>query len=106
MFPKQKAFRSRKLLDSSRGQNCTLNFDGCQNDVATVVAAHSNQIRHGKAGKRKSDDVWSCDACGWCHDIYDCRRESKLSRTEKEWAWDAAHIRTTNRRLADGSLKT
>lgn len=67
---KRQYIRSRKILDSCKDQNCTLQFPGCKNDTETTVPAHINAHWAGKGGSIKADDI-PLDACGHCHHIYD-----------------------------------
>jgi len=61
---------SAKYLRGSRGQQCTLRIPGvCNNDPATVVAAH---IRDGhKGGGTKASDISVLNACHSCHMVFD-----------------------------------
>jgi hypothetical protein len=60
-------YRNRALLDLARGMPCKIRVPGvCCSDPRTVVACHSNQSRHGKAGWLKTHDwaaAWGCVAC-------------------------------------------
>jgi hypothetical protein len=103
---KDHAIRSRRLLDTSRGQPCTLRLPGCDGGGDTTVAAHSNRHFHGKAGGLKSDDIFSCDACANCHDIYDGRKRLPVGEEcYPDEAFDRALTETFRRRFRDGSLR-
>ena len=78
-------FRSRKLLDLARGQTC----QACGIEDGTIVAAHSNQSRHGKGMHNKSHDCFIAWLCYKCHHTLD--HGSKLSREERIEIWQAAH---------------
>lgn len=58
--------RSRKLLDSARGQPCTLEFVGvCSHDPETTISAHIHDETFGMA--MKADDTATVHACDRCH---------------------------------------
>lgn len=97
--------RSRKLLDSSRGQICTLGFHGCKHDTETTVACHGNHDYMGKGGSIKSTDWLSVDGCAWCHSILDGRQDSEYNQEQKDWFFWRALVKTTNRRIAEGLIK-
>ena len=64
--------RSRKLLDSARGQECTFHFPGiCNHDRETTVSAHLTDDQFGMA--QKADDFSTVFACSACHDFHDRR---------------------------------
>ena len=74
MLLKRPRFRSRRLLDSARGQSCKVQLPGvCNHDPATVVAAHSNLLEHGSGIGLKSHDYFTAEACSACHDAIDGR---------------------------------
>lgn len=84
-------YRDENLLKLARGKFCLLQIPGvCYNDPATVVAAHSNKLAHGKGMGIKSDDFFSVWACASCHSELDQGRAS--SRQKDEW-FEAAHAR-------------
>lgn len=89
-IPKTEAQRNPRLLAMARGMPCLLMLDCCNHDSATVVAAHSNQAKHGKAGARKADDQNSVWACSACHQFID---QGPAPKAEKFAAWDEAHER-------------
>lgn len=96
--------RSRKLLDSSRGQPCTLLFPGCDGGGETTVAAHANMQLCGKGTGIKASDIYSVDACHSCHDILDGRTKVFISDEARRSYFWTAFVRTTNRRLAEGLI--
>jgi hypothetical protein len=81
MTQRRTEIRSRKYLDGSRGQPCTLQITGvCTGDVETTVAAHIRDETFGMA--QKADDTSVVDACGACHDAFDGRTHAPLTREE------------------------
>ena len=97
--------RSRKLLDSSRGQQCTFGFQGCNYGTETTVACHANYDFTGKGTGIKSSDVFSADGCHYCHAVYDGRERSEYTDAEKQQFFWRAFVKTTNRRIAEGLIK-
>ena len=70
MTQRREEIRSRKYLDGSRGQPCTLQITGvCTGDVETTVAAHIRDETFGKG--QKADDISTADACYACHRVFD-----------------------------------
>lgn len=64
--------RSRKVLDSARGQPCAFRFPGiCQGGPETTVWAHLNGGRFGKGMGMKAHDILGGHACFWCHTYLD-----------------------------------
>lgn len=96
--------RSRKLLDSSRDQICTLNFHGCNYDTQTTVAAHAGFDYCGKGAGIKASDLYSVDSCSHCHDILDGRKPSEYTQDDKDWFFWRAFVKTLNRRVAEGLI--
>lgn len=86
--PKTIELRSPALLDMARGRPCLFRLPGlCNGDPATVVACHSNQGAHGKAGARKADDCFSAWGCYACHTWLD---QGDATQEEKVAAFEAA----------------
>jgi hypothetical protein len=86
MTQRREPIRSRKYLDGSRGQKCTLEITGvCTGDVETTVAAHIRD--EGKGGGNKADDISIADACYACHRVFDGHGHAPL--TETEWLFYA-----------------
>jgi len=79
--------RSKKILERARLIPCQI----CGSEEG-VVAAHSNQSKHGKGRSIKASDVYIASLCYDCHMMIDQGRE--LTRDEKTRAWDAAHLNT------------
>lgn len=67
MLAKTKYIKSNKLRQSARGRTCTLRFDGCVNDTATVVLCHAN----GGGVSMKQSDIHAVFGCNHCHGIMD-----------------------------------
>jgi len=81
-------YRNKKLTDAARGQPCM----NCGADDGTIVAAHSNQSRHGKGMSIKAHDCFVAFLCHRCHHEID--QGSKLSKEERIDLWQRAHEAT------------
>ena len=93
-------YRNRKLLDlAHRVQDCQFRITGhCEGfSVYGCEPAHSNQIRHGKGTGLKAHDYCHVAACRSCHDVYDGRAPSSLTKAEKteyfEQGWEGTLAR-------------
>ena len=86
--PKREYIRSRKLLDNCKYLHCSM----CGSDDGTIVAAHSNQGRHGKGKAIKADDNMIAALCYICH--ADLDQGSIYSKKEKDRFWERAHLKT------------
>ena len=84
-------FRSKKLLDSAKGQQCVT----C-GSTGTTVAAHANSVALGKGVGIKAPDYFTVHFCLECHALYD-GRIGKLTHGEKEYMWLLAYVRTVQR---------
>lgn len=89
--PKSPRAENKHLRDMASGMPCLLRAPVCNNDTDTVISAHSNQSRHGKAKGLKAHDqytVWACARChGWLDQSYTATRAEKIA------AFDAGHAR-------------
>src|ERR1035437_10725179 len=90
-FTKDKAARNPHLLAMAQGMPCLLQAPPCNGNSDTVVSAHSNQAKHGKAKGRKAHDQYSVWACARCHTWLD--QSYTASKAEKIAAFDAGHAR-------------
>lgn len=86
--PKFEYVRSKPLLIACREIPC----QHCGIADGTVVAAHSNQSRHGKGRSVKASDVFVASLCHKCHSDLD--QGSGMTRNEREAMWDSAHRNT------------
>lgn len=62
-------FRHPTLLASAKDKPCS----NCGRNDGTVVAAHSNDLSHGKGSGLKAHDVFHARLCHGCHDFVDGR---------------------------------
>lgn len=81
-----------------------MRIDGvCNQNCETVVAAHSNQYRHGKGGALKAHDVFVAWACSDCHRELDQGKD--LTYEEKNNYWQRGFERTLIEALEQGILR-
>ena len=85
MTQRREPIRSRKLLDSARGQPCDLNFTVCNHDPETTVSCHIHDESFGAA--QKADDTSTIHGCSSCHMFLDHGWVGKI-----EWAVVQFHI--------------
>jgi len=86
--PKFAYIRSPKLLKACRDLPC----QRCGKEDGTVVAAHSNQLKHGKGRGIKASDVFVASLCHSCHHLLD--QGSEFDAEAKRLLWTSAHVRT------------
>lgn len=91
--------RNRRLLDAARDQECAW----CRRQDGTVVAAHSNQLRHGKGMGIKAGDQYIAFLCHACH--FDIDQGSHLSKEDRRVMWNVAYLRTREILLELGLLE-
>lgn len=88
--PKKRAGHNRAYLEACRGELCYLRIPSvCIGGIDTVVPAHSNQNRHGKAMGLKANDLYTVPACHSCHAQIDSG--NMFNRDEKFAIWDQAY---------------
>lgn len=75
---RREPIRSRKLLDSARGQPCTLQFEVCNSDTETTVSCHIHDETFGMA--MKADDFDTVHGCHACHMYLDHGWAGKISQ--------------------------
>lgn len=104
---KYDAFRSRRLLDSARGQSC----QNCDADDGTIVAAHSNSAEHGKGKSIKAADCFVAYLCFRCHGWLDQGTGADPtgiwsdSEGDKKEMWRKANDRTLHLMFKQGIVK-
>lgn len=80
--------RSRKVLDSARGQPCSARFPGiCCGDPATTVWAHLNGHAFGKGAGIKAHDILGFHACFACHAYYDTGHGTRPLMSDADLTW-------------------
>jgi uncharacterized protein YlaI len=97
-------YRNPRLLQLAKEAPCCM-YCGMDN-YGQVVAAHSNQLQHGKGKGLKAHDI-PAYVCNVCHDQIDGRTNPgliDLSRADKERMWYDAMFRTMLWLLENGHL--
>lgn len=97
---------SRRYIDGSRGQTCTLRLPGCTGGGEDTVFAH---IRDRHTGRSiKASDISGADACFACHEVFDRRAKHPDGGYLSEMDWLIYALRgmqeTMERRIAQGIL--
>lgn len=73
------SFKSKKLRDSARGMDCTMNVHGiCSYNNETTVLSHINT--EGGCMGGKSDDFSAVFSCAACHSWLDQNIGTELDR--------------------------
>ena len=98
---KRQPYRNKKILEAARGEECTLNFDGCNYDPATTVFAHLNESWAGKGMGQKADDCAGAFMCSACHAAYDANQIPLVA----QWLVLRAYYRTVRKLLDVGAIK-
>lgn len=95
-------YRDPYLLKVAKGEACLLNISPkCLGDEgSTTVAAHSNQLMHGKGKGLKAEDCYTVWACYKCHTMMD---QGKMDSDALVEAFESAWIRQIEawREMAD-----
>ena len=101
VIQKHKPIRMKKIRDSARGQDCTVQSPFCNGDTETVVFAH-----YGEAGEKgvglKAGDEAGFYACYDCHTLID---QHKMSKIDELWYCFRACRRTWRSMLDSEILK-
>ena len=96
--------RSRKILDSAKGQDCTMKILGvCNGDPETTVAAHLPD--HYKGTGLKTHDIFIVYACSSCHDVMDGRVKSQEFKNHASYYYIEALKSTLLKLVKNGIMK-
>lgn len=95
-------YRNKKILQSAKGETCTIRSVWCNGNTNTTVAAHSDYQEHGKGKGLKSHDCFVAYSCSRCHDWIS---QSAASRADKYDAFCRGMHRTWLKLLQNGVLK-
>lgn len=101
-------YRSKKLTDAAKGQQCTLQIPGvCQGGTETTVACHSplGEDRNGT----KAPDFCIAFGCMACHDVLDRRKRAgaqHLTEDDQRYYFHRGLMRTLGSLFEKGILKT
>ena len=100
-FPKTENLRIPKLLALARGTTCMLTTRvKHQHDHETVVAAHSDQGKHGKGLNIKAHDCFVAFICHNCHAMLPA-----MKRDDREELFGHAMTSTRNYLYAMGLIE-
>jgi hypothetical protein len=95
-------YRDKDLLKLAQGEKCLFKIHPyCLGDEgSTTVAAHANEIIHGKGTGIKANDCMTVWACYRCHTMFD---QGSLSKRKKAKIFDEAWYRQVQEwhRVAD-----
>ena len=94
-------YRNKQLLEEVR--EAPICFGCGKHNDGTIVAAHSNQLIHGKGRGIKSHDCYVAALCNSCHTDLD--QGTTLTREERKEMWSDACILTYGWMMQDGRLK-
>lgn len=110
---KHKPIRIKKIRESARGQDCTVNSPWCNYNPETVIFAH-----YGEPGEKgmglKPDDTSGAYSCSTCHDWLDGRYKPKYEKDlvethwpveQKQYYWFRAMRKTWALLIREGVLK-
>lgn len=89
-YQKHQYIRSKELLENARKIPC----QWCGADDGTIVAAHSNELIHGKGRSVKADDNRIASLCYSCHTELD--QGAMMSKDERRGMWRIAHWKTVD----------
>ena len=90
MYQKHQYIRSKALLEAARKIPC----QWCGADDGTIVAAHSNQLAHGKGRGIKAGYNYIASLCYLCHTELD--QGKCMTKMERIGMWRTAHERTVD----------
>ena len=94
----------KKLRDSARGEDCTLQIHPyCNGNPETVVLCH---LPSGSGMGQKSPDWFAVYGCSSCHDLIDNRtRQNGIDSIEIRYYSHRALFRTWSRMIEKGLIK-
>lgn len=101
---KNSPIKSKKLRDSAKGENCTLNIAFvCNYDPSTVVLCHFPSEIAGY----KSTDLSAGYGCSSCHSVLDgaTKIDPPLSDANKQYYMRRSQTRTLHRLIENGVVK-
>lgn len=96
------AIRSKKITKSAKGEECDYRSELCTHNPETTVWVHLDRAVCGKAGKRKSDDLYGFYGCNMCHGVYDGSIKTDLTKEFREEMATEAHHRSLMKLIRKG----
>jgi len=94
-------YRNKKLLEKLR--DAPICFGCGKHNDGTIVAAHSNQLLHGKGRGIKAEDCYVAALCHNCHSELD--QGYSMTREERLSMWNGACILTYGWLMKEELLK-
>lgn len=82
-------YRNQRILNVPKHGDVPCCYCGIMD--GTIVAAHSNQGRHGKGFGIKAHDCFVAFLCNSCHTFVD---QGKADQDIKQSVWQAAHVKS------------
>jgi hypothetical protein len=92
--------RDKRILQAARDEPC----QWCFRQDGSTVAAHSNQLKHGKGRGIKAPDRFVAFLCFSCHSDLDQGRW--MTKEQRRLMWDTAHERTKQILVEKGLIET
>lgn len=92
-------YRNKRLLEAVRQLPCQI----CGRQDGTVVAAHSNQQRHGKGMGIKAHDYRVAALCHHCHMEVD--QGKSMTKEQRADLWNEAHFDTIGALFENGLIE-
>jgi hypothetical protein len=106
VMTKAPTYRSQKLRDSAKGEDCTVRLPGCPGRADMTIWSHYRGSAGGKGLSIKASDRAGAYACTYCDAVYDGQRTRPIGMTKDEvdLAWHEGHIRSLVRMEQKGLL--
>jgi hypothetical protein len=102
---KRNYIRSKKILASANGEQCTIQSPYCNGSIETTVACHSILYEDGKGRGIKAEDIYIAYGCSACHDFIDGRNSEGYSYLETKQFFHRGMKRTWKRLIEKGIIK-
>lgn len=103
---RQPRWISKKLRDSARDKDCTLESPWCKNRRDTVVWCHSPFQEHGKGMGCKAHDLFGCYGCFECHTYLDlASKQEGMPHDERLLMFYRAMTKSLCIAMAEGVIK-
>ena len=101
MLSKRNPYRNKKIRQSAKGEECTMNSPVCNFNPETTVFCHLNESFAGKGIGQKADDCAGFYGCSDCHAAYD---QNRLPPESGYFYLLRAYTRTIRRLIDKGVL--
>jgi hypothetical protein len=95
--------KSKKIRDSAKGEDCTLNIaTACNYNPETTVFCHFTV--HGGGSAKLAGDLSGGYGCSDCHDVIDQRRQMYLEPGDFDYYMRRSMVRTLDRLVDKGII--